>query len=69
MPSEMHAARTKNRVFSGRKTARLIHLADQLHSAGIDTAVQFECSRFLARHDPDLAAVLIIALLEKVEAQ
>ena len=60
---------TLNRVFSGRKTARLLHLADQLHRAGIDTAVQIECSRFLARHDPDLAAALIIALLEKVAAQ
>ncbi len=55
---------TLNGFFSGRKTARLLKLADRLEQAGIHTAVQVECSRFLARHYPDLTAALIRALLE-----
>jgi hypothetical protein len=55
---------TLNGFFSGRKTARLLNLAPRLEQAGIHTAVQVECSRFLARHNPDLTAALIRALLE-----
>jgi hypothetical protein len=58
---------TLNGMFSGRKTARLLNLADQLNRAGIATAVQVECSRFLARHYPDLAADMIHTLVAQLE--
>lgn len=57
---------TVNGVFSGRKTARLIGLAGFLHSAGIDNAVQVECSRFLAHLYPNLAADLLTSLVQKL---
>jgi hypothetical protein len=57
-----------NGVFSGRKTAQLLNLNAKLEQAGIDYAVQVECSRFLARYHPDLAARLINALIEGLEA-
>lgn len=60
---------TLNSIFSGRKTARLLNLADNLQKAGIDTAVQVECSRFLARYYPDLTAALITALIEGLESR
>jgi hypothetical protein len=53
-----------NGIFSGRKTAQLLNLSAKLEQAGIDSAVQVECSRFLARYYPDLAARLIQALIE-----
>jgi hypothetical protein len=53
-----------NGVFSGRKTAKLLNLSENLASAGFDTAVQVECSRFLARHHPGLAVAIIQRLLE-----
>jgi hypothetical protein len=53
---------TLNKVFSGRKTARLLNLEENLREHGFSTAVQVECSRFLARHHPGLAAALISAL-------
>jgi hypothetical protein len=56
-----------NGVFSGRKTAQLLNLKVKLEQAGIDYAVQVECSRFLARYNPDLAARLIHALIENLE--
>lgn len=56
-----------NGIFSGRKTAQLLNLKVKLEQAGIDYAVQVECSRFLARYNPDLAARLIHALIENLE--
>ena len=56
---------TLNKVFSGRKTAGLLNLKDNLRQAGFFSAVQVECSRFLARHHPALAAA-IIAELERI---
>ncbi|MEJ2672530.1 MAG: hypothetical protein P8168_10100 [Deltaproteobacteria bacterium] len=56
-----------NGVFSGRKTAQLLNLSAKLKQSGIDYAVQVECSRFLARHYPDLAARLIQALIAGLE--
>ncbi len=53
-----------NGVFSGRKTAQLLNLAENLPRAGFQTAVQVECSRFLARHYPEIAAAIITKLLE-----
>lgn len=53
-----------NGVFSGRKTAGLLQLAENLRVAGFYTAVQVECSRFLARHYPETAASIIKRLLE-----
>ncbi len=53
-----------NGVFSGRKTARLLDLADNLRRAGLASAVQVECSRFLAKEAPELAAAMISRLLE-----
>lgn len=58
---------TLNGIFSGRKTARLLNLADNLRQAGLNTAVQVECSRFLARYYPDLTAALITALIDGLE--
>lgn len=58
---------TLNGIFSGRKTARLLNLADNLGRAGIHNAVQIECSRFLAQHHPDLAADIIQTLIECLE--
>lgn len=57
---------TVNRVFSGRKTAKLLNLAANLQGAGMATAVQVECSRFLAHQAPELAAAMITRLLEKL---
>jgi len=56
-----------NGIFSGRKTAQLLNLAEKLRQSGIDHAVQVECSRFLARHYPDLAANLINAIVDGLE--
>jgi hypothetical protein len=53
---------TLNHIFSGRKTAGLLNLKENLPRAGFHTAVQVECSRFLARHHPELAATLLAAL-------
>jgi hypothetical protein len=53
-----------NNVFSGRKTARLLNLAENMAAAGYDSAVQVECSRFLARYYPETAAAIIKKLLE-----
>jgi hypothetical protein len=58
---------TLNGIFSGRKTARLLNLAKKLRQSGIDTAIQVECSRFLARYHPDLTANLINALIDGLE--
>ncbi len=57
---------TLNKVFSGRKTARLLNLKENLRNNGFYTAVQVECSRFLARHHPELAAAIISAVEEMV---
>jgi hypothetical protein len=53
-----------NNVFSGRKTAGLLNLAANLEGAGFDTAVQVECSRFLAQYYPQTTAAIIKRLLE-----
>jgi hypothetical protein len=53
-----------NGVFSGRKTAQLLNLSENLDRAKFHTAVQVECSRFLARHYPGIAAAIIERLLE-----
>lgn len=53
---------TLNHVFSGRKTAGLLNLEENLANHGLHTAVQVECSRFLARQQPELAAAIIAAL-------
>jgi hypothetical protein len=58
---------TVNGIFSGRKTAGLLNLPERLRRAGFDTAVQVECSRFLAQHHPDLAADLIRTLISGLE--
>ncbi|MFP3868280.1 MAG: hypothetical protein ACLFUU_08975 [Desulfobacteraceae bacterium] len=58
---------TLNGIFSGRKTARLLSLAASLQEAGIDNAIQVECSRFLAQHYPELAAGIIRALIDSLE--
>lgn len=58
---------TLNGIFSGRKTARLLNLAAHLRQAGLHTAVQVECSRFLAQHHPDLAATIIDTLVAGLE--
>jgi hypothetical protein len=58
---------TLNGIFSGRKTAQLLDLSAKLSQSGIDTAVQVECSRFLAQYYPDLAANLIKALIDGLE--
>uniref|UniRef100_A0A7C3SIE2 Uncharacterized protein n=1 Tax=Desulfobacca acetoxidans TaxID=60893 RepID=A0A7C3SIE2_9BACT len=59
---------TLNGIFSGRKTARLLNLATKLRQAGIHTAVQVECSRFLARNHPGLAAEFVHRLIESLDA-
>ncbi|MBM4289693.1 MAG: hypothetical protein FJ135_16395 [Deltaproteobacteria bacterium] len=53
-----------NGVFSGRKTANLLNLEENLPQAGFQSAVQVECSRFLAQHHPRLAAAIIGRLVE-----
>jgi hypothetical protein len=53
---------TLNHVFSGRKTAGLLNLAENLTQHGFQGAVQVECSRFLAQHHPELAGAMITAL-------
>jgi hypothetical protein len=58
-----------NGVFSGRKTARLLSLSENVQRAGFQTAVQVECSRFLARHYPQMAAAIITKLVELVTAR
>lgn len=55
---------TLNHIFSGRKTARLLNLQENLARAGFHTGVQVECSRFLAQYHPELAAAML-ATLEK----
>jgi hypothetical protein len=55
---------TLNKVFSGRKTARLLNLEENVKKNGFHTAIQVECSRFLARHRPGLAADIIEAVEE-----
>ena len=55
---------TLNKVFSGRKTARLLNLEKNVRENGFHTAIQVECSRFLARHHPKLAAAIIAAVEE-----
>jgi len=57
---------TLNHVFSGRKTAGLLQLEENLARAGFHTAAQVECSRFLARHHPELAAAMLSALEKEV---
>jgi hypothetical protein len=54
---------TLNNVFSGRKTAKLLNLAENTAGAGFHSAVQVECSRFLARYYPETAAAIIARLL------
>jgi hypothetical protein len=63
----IHQFITLNGIFSGRKTAQLLNLAEKLSQSGIDNAVQVECSRFLARYHPDLAANIINALIDGLE--
>lgn len=58
-----------NGVFSGRKTARLLNLSETLPRHGFQTAVQVECSRFLARHHPETAARIITRLIELISAK
>ncbi|MDI6853691.1 MAG: hypothetical protein QME75_08835 [Deltaproteobacteria bacterium] len=58
---------TLNGIFSGRKTACLLNLAYHLDQAGLDTAVQVECSRFLAQHHPELTVTIILTLLAELE--
>jgi len=58
---------TLNGIFSGRKTAGLLNLAANLRENLIDTAVQVECSRFLAQYYPELAAAIITALIAGLE--
>jgi hypothetical protein len=53
---------TLNGVFSGRKTAGLLNLKENLRRAGFASSVQVECSRFLAQHHSELAASMISAL-------
>jgi hypothetical protein len=53
---------TLNKVFSGRKTARLLNLEENVRENGFHTAIQVECCRFLARHHPELAAAIIHAM-------
>jgi hypothetical protein len=57
-----------NGVFSGRKTARLLSLSENLPRHGFQTAVQVECSRFLARHHPEIAARIITRLIALISA-
>jgi hypothetical protein len=57
-----------NGIFSGRKTAQLLNLSAKLEQAGIDYAVQVECSRFLAQYYPALAGRLIQGLIDSLEA-
>jgi hypothetical protein len=57
---------TLNQVFSGRKTAALLNLEANLQQAGFTTAVQVECSRYLAREHPELAAAIIAVLEEGI---
>jgi hypothetical protein len=57
---------TLNRIFSGRKTARLLNLGESLRLAGFHSAVQVECSRFLAQYHPDLVAAMLSALEKDV---
>jgi hypothetical protein len=57
---------TINRVFSGRKTAGLLNLEENLSRAGFATAVQVEGSRFLARHHPELIAAVLTALEQEL---
>jgi len=53
---------TLNGVFSGRKTAGLLNLEENLRRAGFHTAVQVECSRFLAQHHTELIGSILLAL-------
>jgi len=60
---------TLNKVFSGRKTAGLLNLEENLRQAGFATAIQVECSRFLARRHPALAAAIIAELEQSLGAE
>jgi hypothetical protein len=55
---------TLNKVFSGRKTARLLNLEENVRQNGFHSAIQVECSRFLAQHHPQLVAAIISAVEE-----
>jgi hypothetical protein len=57
---------TLNRVFSGRKTAGLLNLEENLSRAGFATAVQVEGSRFLARRHAELIAAILAALEQEL---
>jgi hypothetical protein len=57
---------TLNGVFSGRKTAQLLGLAENLHQRGFATAVQVELSRFFAKNYPDLAAAMLETLCQEL---
>jgi hypothetical protein len=59
---------TLNNIFSGRKTAGLIRLDENLRQARFHTGVQIECSRFLGHRHPDVAAEIIVALIERLGA-
>jgi hypothetical protein len=60
---------TLNNVFSGRKTARLLNLEENVKKNGFHTAIQVECSRFLARHHPRLGAAIISSMEEMVRGE
>jgi hypothetical protein len=59
---------TLNHIFSGRKTAGLIRLDENLKQARFHTGVQIECSRFLGHRHPDVAARIIVELIERLGA-
>jgi hypothetical protein len=67
---ERHPAQliTLNHIFSGRKTAGLIRLDENLKQARFGTGVQVECSRFLGHRHPDVAAKIIAELIERLGA-
>ena len=60
---------TLNQVFSGRKTAALLDLEANLQQAGFMSAVQVECSRYLSREHPGLAAAILAAMEKEMRAR
>ena len=53
---------TMNFHFSGRKTSELLKLHEKVEQGFLDVAIQFECSRFFLRRDPEGVAQLLYEL-------
>lgn len=55
-----------NRVFSGRKTSKLLGLPHKIQQGVLDTAVQIECSKVYLEKEPGLMAEIILDLQKEL---